>query len=96
MAKYLYRLGEWAFLRPKRVLIGWLCILAVAGAVVFGIGTSFDGEIAIPGTKSEKAGELLKKKFPSGNENGTIQLIFKAPKGETLESDSVRKKYKRH
>ncbi|MEK4447022.1 MMPL family transporter [Bacillus sp. FSL M8-0052] len=74
------------------MLIGWLCILAVAGAVVFGIGTSFDGEIAIPGTKSEKAGELLKKKFPSGNENGTIQLIFKAPKGETLESDSVRKK----
>ncbi|KMM60323.1 hypothetical protein ACH95_09190 [Bacillus glycinifermentans] len=91
MAKNLYKLGEWAFCRPKRVMFGWLCILAIAGAAVWGLGTSFDGEITIPGTKSEKAGDLLKKEFPADDDNGTIQLIFKAPKGKTLESESVRK-----
>ncbi len=94
MAKYLFRLGEWAFEARKRVLAGALLIILLLGAGVLQLGVSFTGDMSIPGTKSEEAGELLKKEFsvdgsPAG---GQVMLIFRAPEGKTLESLGVKDK----
>ncbi|MED1424475.1 MMPL family transporter [Bacillus altitudinis] len=92
MAKFLYHLGKSAFSKPKRMIIGWLLVLVAVVAATIGTGVSFNGDMSIPGTKSEKAMGLLEKKFPAGDDGGTIRLIFKAPKGETLETKKVRNK----
>ncbi|XYQ02084.1 MMPL family transporter [Bacillus safensis] len=92
MAKFLYNLGNFAFTKPKRMLIGWLLILVAVVAATIGTGVSFNGDMSIPGTKSEKAMDLLEKKFPAGDDEGTIRLIFKAPKDETLEAKKVKHK----
>ena len=61
MAKFLYNLGNFAFTKPKRMLIGWLLILAAVVAATIGTGVSFNGDMSIPGTKSEKAMDLLER-----------------------------------
>ena len=64
MATYLYRLGGWAFTNRRKVLFGWLAILAV----VIGCAASFSGQFSskfeVPGTESQDAQDLLREKFP--------------------------------
>ena len=93
MGKYLYKLGGWAYRKRGKVVLGWLAILIALGIGVVSLGSTFDEGMSIPGTKSEKAMDVLNKEFPSGEKDngGQIRMIFKAPKGQTLESPSVQK-----
>ncbi|MED5098782.1 MULTISPECIES: MMPL family transporter [Niallia] len=96
MAKFLYSIGEWAFNHRKKVLSGSLIILVSMVIIALSVKPSFQNEITIPGTKSEAAGELLKEEFQTGEspENGQVQLVMKAPKGKTLETDEVNEQIK--
>ncbi|PFO02333.1 hypothetical protein COJ85_16620 [Bacillus sp. AFS076308] len=92
MAKYLYKLGKWAVENKKKVVTGALGFLTVMICIALIMGPSFSDNMSIPGTESEKAGELLAKEFPSPNEvGGQVQLVMKAPKNETLESERVNR-----
>lgn len=92
MAKLLYRIGHWAFRHKFKALAGGLAVLILAVAAGLGIGSSFTGEITIPGTKSEQAMKVLQQEFPAtaSSDNGSYQLVFKAPKGSTLDAESVQ------
>lgn len=92
MAKYLYRLGYWSAENKKKTFLGTLGLLIAAILLTLNMGVSFSEEMTIPGTKSEEAGKLLEKEFPSSNKyGGTIQLVMKAPKNESLDSDDNMK-----
>lgn len=93
MAKYLYRLGRWAYTAKLKVIVGTFLALLLLGAVALNMGISFNGEMTIPGTKSEQAGEILKKEFSVAGSvsGGQALLIFKAPEGQTLESEETAK-----
>ena len=92
MAKWLYRIGEWTYLHKARTLIGGLLALLIAVAVGLGVGSSFGGDMSIPGTKSEQAMKVLNEEFPSTgpSDRGSVQMVFKAPSGKTLESEDIR------
>jgi len=92
MAKWLYRIGEWTNLHKARTLIGGLMALLIAVAVGLGAGSSFGGDMSIPGTKSEQAMKVLNEEFPStgSSDRGSVQMVFKAPSGKTLESEEIR------
>ncbi|MEK4365780.1 MMPL family transporter [Paenibacillus sp. FSL M8-0212] len=90
MAKFLYQLGEWAVAKKKGVITGGLVVLLLLAAIGMGLGTSFTGEMTIPGTKSEQAADVLKQEFPSSDDGGQVRMIFKSEKG-TLETDSTQK-----
>ncbi|MBT2281936.1 MMPL family transporter [Priestia megaterium] len=93
MGKYLYKLGGWAYRKRGKVILGWLAILIALVIGLISLGSTFDEGMSIPGMKSEKAMDVLNKEFPSGEKDngGQIRMIFKAPKGETLEAPSVQK-----
>jgi membrane protein YdfJ len=93
MAKFFYRLGGWAFRKKKSVLFGTLMLLIVVVGFGIKLGPSFTGEMSIPGTKAEQALHVVNTAFHKDStvEPGTIQFIFKAPKGQTLESASINK-----
>ncbi|WP_315792565.1 MMPL family transporter [Paenibacillus sp. BIC5C1] len=91
MAKWLYRLGAWSARKRKIVITMGLALLIVLASLGLGMGTSFTGEMTIPGTKSDQAGEILNAEFPSTDDGGQIRLIFKAEQG-TLTSE-VNKNY---
>ena len=83
MATYLYRLGGWAFTNRRKVLFGWLAILAV----VIGCAASFSGQFSskfeVPGTESQRAQDLLHEKYP-GAGGASARVVFAAPEGEKL------------
>jgi uncharacterized membrane protein YdfJ with MMPL/SSD domain len=83
MATYLYRLGGWAFTNRRKVLFGWLAILAV----VIGSAASFSGQFSskfeVPGTESQRAQDLLHEKYP-GAGGASARVVFAAPEGEQL------------
>ncbi|MGG4412167.1 MMPL family transporter [Niallia taxi] len=91
MAKYLYKLGKWAANHKKRVIFGTIAILIIIAVTALSLGPSFSDEMSIPGTESAKAGEVLNKEFSSSDEPapGTVNLVMKAPKNKTLESEEV-------
>ena len=91
MAKYLYKLGKWAANHKKRVILATIGILIIIAVASLSLGPSFSDEMSIPGTESAKAGEVLNKEFSSSDEPapGTVNLVMKAPKNKTLESEEV-------
>lgn len=90
MAKYLYVLGRWTYRSRIKVIIGGILVLLLTAAVALSMGISFTGDLSIPGTKSEEAGQVLTKEFSvSEQSGGQVMLIFKAPEGQTLQTDLV-------
>jgi uncharacterized membrane protein YdfJ with MMPL/SSD domain len=83
MATYLYRIGGWAFTNRRKVLFGWLAILAL----VIGSAASFSGQFSskfeVPGTESQRAQDLLHEKYP-GAGGASARVVFAAPEGEKL------------
>ncbi|MFK4089469.1 MMPL family transporter [Kribbella sp. NPDC020789] len=91
MATYLYRLGRFAYRRRRLVIFLWLGLLAagVVGAVTLSSLTS--SGFSIPGTESQRAGDLLHERFPQmGGNSATARVVFEAPNGEKLTSPANR------
>ncbi|WP_242893101.1 MMPL family transporter [Actinomadura litoris] len=87
MATYLYRIGRWAFRRRRLVSALWLVglVLAVVAAALAPSGQ--DEDLAMPGTESQKAFDLLDQRFPQGNSQGAeARLVFQAPDGQRMAS----------
>ncbi|SEO88515.1 MMPL family transporter [Paenibacillus sp. OV219] len=92
MAKYLYKLGLWAAKGSKKVLLGALILLIALGAIGLTLGPSFSNELTIPNTPADKAAKLISKEFSQpGLQSAKIQVVFKAPDGETLASEKWQK-----
>ncbi|KGR76359.1 MMPL family transporter [Ureibacillus sinduriensis] len=92
MAKYLYKLGRWVVNHNKKVIGGTLGILIITAIVALSMGPDFSDEMSIPDTESAEAGKIMEREFQASNEPalGTINLVLKAPKGQTLESSEVK------
>ncbi|KUM84540.1 MULTISPECIES: MMPL family transporter [Streptomyces] len=85
MATFLYRIGRWAFRRRRLVGGLWLSalVLAVAAAALAPAGE--DEDLAMPGTESQKAFDLLDERFPQSNSQGAeARLVFQAPDGQQV------------
>jgi uncharacterized membrane protein YdfJ with MMPL/SSD domain len=83
MATYLYRLGGWAFEHRWKTVALWLVVLFSVGAAAVAFKGKTDDKFSVPGTESQRADDLLHKKFP-GAGGASARVVFVAPKGETL------------
>jgi RND superfamily putative drug exporter len=83
MATHLHRLGGWAYERRRRVLAFWLIVLVAIGAASVAFKGQTDNSFSVPGTESQRAQDLLEKKFP-GAGGASARVVFQAPAGESL------------
>ena len=83
MATYLYRLGGWAFEHRWKTVGAWVLVLVAVGAAAFAFKGKTDDTFSVPGTESQRADDLLHKKFP-GAGGASARVVFVAPAGETL------------
>ncbi|GHE74112.1 MMPL family transporter [Streptomyces griseoaurantiacus] len=91
MAKFLYRIGRWAFRRRRLVAVVWLAglVLAVGAAATAPAGE--DEDLAMPGTESQQAFDLLDERFPDSNAQGAeARLVFRAPDGQRITAKENR------
>jgi RND superfamily putative drug exporter len=83
MATYLYRLGGWAFDNKKKVLFGWIAVLAVVIAGAGGLSGQYSEKFEVPGTESQQAQDLLYEKYP-GAGGASARVVYQAPEGQKL------------
>jgi putative drug exporter of the RND superfamily len=83
VATYLYRLGGWAFDHRRKVLLGWLAVLALVIASVPALSDEFSTKFEVPGTESQQAQDLLHEKYPWAG-GASARVVFAAPEGERL------------
>jgi len=89
MSSYLYRLGHWAFRRRRLVLLTWIVLLVGIGVLSQAVKTDTNDAFNVPGTESQRALDLLDKRFP-GSGGATARLVFAAPAGHTLDEGRYR------
>jgi RND superfamily putative drug exporter len=90
MSSYLYRLGHWAFRRRWVVLGFWVALLVAIGATSQAVKKDTNDAFNVPGTESQRALDLLDKKFP-GSGGATARIVFAAPPGHRLDEPQYRK-----
>ncbi|MFF1380480.1 MMPL family transporter [Streptomyces sp. NPDC058308] len=87
MATFLYKLGRFAFRRRRYVALLW--VVALAGAIFASSAAPAPPEdsFSMPGTESQKALDLLEKRFPDASADGaSARVVIRAPKGEKITS----------
>jgi putative drug exporter of the RND superfamily len=89
MARHLYRLGGWAFDHRRKVLLGWVVLLALVIASAAAFSGQQVNKFEVPGTESQRAQDLLREKYP-GAGGAAARVVFAAPEGETLTDPANR------
>ncbi|HIW90469.1 MAG TPA: MMPL family transporter [Candidatus Corynebacterium avicola] len=87
MAKLLFRLGRWSYMRRWIVIGIWFVLVAAVGGASLTIQKGYNDLFAIEGVPSQDATEMLMEEFPgtaNPAEAADVTLAFKAPEGEAL------------
>ena len=84
MARYLYRIGRFAFRRRWYVLFAWVAV--VIGVVVVGLGapSAPSGNNGIPGAEFQNANNLIQSSFHADPNAASAQIVFVAPHGRKI------------
>jgi RND superfamily putative drug exporter len=85
MATMLYRLGRSAFRWRWLVVALWIGVLAAVGIGASRAHLGSDSGLAMPGTESQQAADLMKSRFAGASGGAaTAQLVFVAPGGQNV------------
>ncbi|MFF3645221.1 MMPL family transporter [Streptomyces sp. NPDC002564] len=91
MATFLYKLGRLAFRRRRYVALLWVVLLAGAGFAASAAPAPPEDSFSMPGTESQKAFDLLEKRFPDASADGaSARVVIRAPEGEKIDDASSK------
>ncbi|MFF4080031.1 MMPL family transporter [Streptomyces sp. NPDC001777] len=91
MATFLYRLGRFSFRRRRLVALLWAVVLAACAFAAVKAPTAAEDGFSMPGTESQKAFDLLDRRFPGGGSNGAeARIVFVAPEGQKVTAGANR------
>ena len=79
MATLLYRLGRFSFRRRRLTLVVWVMLLGLFGVGAAQLSGPTSDELAIPGTESLQALEVVTDKFHGGTDTASARVVFTAP-----------------
>jgi RND superfamily putative drug exporter len=89
MAKFLYRLGRFAFEKRRLVVLLWLGVMAALVVGAANAPTAPLDTFSIPGTESQQAFDLLGERFPGTKSDGAeARIVFVALDGQQISSES--------
>jgi RND superfamily putative drug exporter len=90
VATFLYKLGRFAFRRRGLVTLLWVLIVCGVGAAASSAPTPPTDQFSMPGTESQKAFDLLEKKFPDASADGaTARVVIRAPGGKKIADEKA-------
>ncbi|MFF9571266.1 MMPL family transporter [Streptomyces sp. NPDC014685] len=91
MATFLYRLGRFSFRRRRLVALLWAVVLAACAFAAVKAPTAAEDGFSMPGTESQKAFDLLDRRFPGGSSDGAeARIVFVAPDGQKVTAGANR------
>ena len=83
------RLGSWTTTHRKTVIGGWIAALVVVLFAAVSAGSAFSENFKLPSSDSQRAVELLEKRFPAQS-GETATIVFRSPIG--VEAPPVRQR----
>ena len=89
MSRSLYRLGQFCVRRRRLVAGAWLAVLVGIGVAASVAGGTTTNRLQIPGTESQRATDLLARRFPARS-GSTAWVVFAAPPGANLTASADR------
>jgi uncharacterized membrane protein YdfJ with MMPL/SSD domain len=95
--RLLHRLGLFAAHKKWVVLLGWLLVLIVVGALVKSVGANTSNNLELPGTDSQAATDVLAERFPP-QQNGKNPIVFHTKTGKVTDSknkQAIEESFKR-
>ncbi|MFI8825083.1 MMPL family transporter [Streptomyces sp. NPDC053431] len=91
MASFLSRVGRFCFRRRGLVVLLWLLALSGAGFAASTAPPPPADTFSMPGTESQRAFDLLRKKFPAARADGAAaRVVIRAPGTEKITSPARR------
>lgn len=91
MATFLYRIGRFAYTHRLLMIAVWLLLLLGAG-VSTTFAKPFVSDFNLPGTETERAGQLMDDKFPGAGDMDLVaqaKVVVQAPAGGTLDTPEM-------
>src|SRR3954447_24656424 len=79
------RLAAWVVAHRRRVTVGWIALLVVAMAASHAAKPHYVNNLALPGTDSQRATDLLKRSFAS-QAGDTDQIVLHARDGRITDA----------
>jgi RND superfamily putative drug exporter len=89
MSSFLYRIGHWSVSHRRRVLAGWLVLLAVFVVGAQTLGGSTSDIFSVPGAESQRALDQLEARFPEAA-GSSARVVFASNDGIKL-ADGVNR-----
>src|SRR3954454_10413879 len=77
-------LAEFCAGNRKKVLVAWIVIVVVAIGIASGAGASYSSNFNLPSSDSQKALDLLEKRFPAQS-GDSIQVVVAVDKGKVTD-----------
>ncbi|MEU6198760.1 MMPL family transporter [Streptomyces sp. NPDC047061] len=91
MATVLYHLGRVAFRWRWFVALLWVAVLGAVGLAASKAPAAADEGFTMPGIESQKAFDLMEKRFPGTTADAaTARIVFIAPSGEKVTASDNR------
>nr|WP_239091933.1 MMPL family transporter [Streptomyces sp. SID14478] len=88
----MYKLGRLSFRRRRYVALLWVLLLGGIGFASSAAPAPPADSFSMPGTESQKAFDLLDKKFPAASAEGaTARVVIRAPQNEKLTDPAAKK-----
>jgi RND superfamily putative drug exporter len=88
-AGVLARLADTMFVHKKKVMLGWVAILAVAIAGGLSLAGTYTADYSTPGSDSKAASDRLVEKF-AGHSGESVDIVWKASGSATAPSVTAR------
>ena len=85
----LARLADAMFMQRKKVILGWVVILAVAIAGGMSLAGTYTADYSTPGSDSKAASDRLVQKF-AGRSGESVDIVWKASGGATAPAATER------
>jgi RND superfamily putative drug exporter len=77
---FMRRLADWCTTHRKTVILAWVAALVGVGFAAGSVGSAFSENFKLPSSDSQRAVDLLEKRFPAQS-GETATIVFRAPEG---------------
>ncbi len=83
MSTLLYALGQRAYSKPWRFIVGWVIVIGLLGMLLGVNGVRISNNMTIQGTQAQQVLDTLHRAMPALS-GGQGSVVFTVPKGERL------------
>ena len=80
----MLKLARWSTTHRLYVVIGWIALIVVVGALASSAGTEYSNNFTLPNSDAQRAADLLQHSFPA-QAGDRDQLVFRVTNGSVLD-----------